>query len=124
MTLATMSFGNEPLIDRHVHSYLSDLLDPSDYRDLLRGAVAQLIDAAACLHRPLGEAELGALAHRIKGSLGSMGLARLALVAAQVEGHCRQGLGDAQDGLWLRGTIAETRRALESLLKPSIPLRP
>ncbi len=122
MTLATMSFGNEPLIDRHVHHYLSELLGPSDYLDLLRSAVVQLIDATDCLHQPLGRAELAALAHRIKGSLGSMGLARLALIAAQVEGRCKQELDDAQNVLLLDSVILETRRVLESFLaQPLFP---
>ena len=122
MTLATMSFGNEPLIDRHAHHYLSELLGPSDYLELLRSAVVQLIDAADSLHQPLGRAELGALAHRIKGSMGSMGLARLALVAAQVEGRCKQDTNDAQNVLMLGGVIAETRRVLESFLaQPLFP---
>lgn len=119
-----MSFGNEPLIDRQVHSYLSDLLGPSDYRDLLRGAVARLIDASEYLQRIPGETELGALAHGIKGSLGSMGLVRLALVATQIEGRCRQGKGDTQDSPLFREVIAQTQRALENLLEISIPLRP
>ncbi|MHB8353436.1 MAG: Hpt domain-containing protein [Burkholderiales bacterium] len=117
-----MSLGNEPLIDRHVHSYLSDLLGPSDYRDLLRHAVVQLSETAACLCNPLGEAELGTLAHRIKGSLGSLGLVRLTLVAAQIEDRCRHRVLDAQDGLLFHGIVADSRVALENLLKPLPPL--
>jgi HPt (histidine-containing phosphotransfer) domain-containing protein len=119
-----MSIDNEPLIDRHVHTYLSDILGPSDYLDLLRGAVAQLIDAAAYLHRPFGEVELGALAHSIKGSLGSMGLMRLAQVAAQIEGRCKQGKYDVQDGPLFLCIITDTRRALENLLEPPTFLHP
>jgi len=117
-----MFLGNEPLIDRHVHSYLSDLLGPSDYRDLLRHAVAQLSETAARLRKPLAQAELGALAHRIKGSLGSLGLVRLTLVAAQIEGRCRQGIPDARDGLLFHGIVADSRLALERLLNPAAPL--
>ena len=117
-----MFLGNEPLIDRHVHSYLSDLLGPSDYRDLLRHAVAQLSETAAHLRKPLAEAELGALAHRIKGSLGSLGLARLTMVAAQIEERCRQGIPDTQDSLLFHGIVTDSRLALEHLLNPVAPL--
>ena len=117
-----MSLSNEPLIDRHVHSYLSDLLGPSEYRDLLRHAVLQLSETAACLLKPLAQAELGALAHRIKGSLGSLGLVRLALVAAQIEGRCQHGIANARDGLLFHGIVADSRLALECLLNPAAPL--
>lgn len=117
-----MSLGNEPLIDRHVHSYLSDLLGPSDYRDLLQHAVAQLSETAACLRKPVQGAELGALAHRIKGSLGSLGLVRLTLITAQIEGRCQQGILDARDGLLFRDIVADSQLALEYLLNPAPPL--
>ncbi len=117
-----MSFGNEPLIDRQVHSYLSDILGPSDYRDLLRQAIAQLSETATCLRQPQGQSELGAIAHRIKGSLGSLGLLRLALIAAQIEGRCRRGGSDACDGLLFYDIVADSRLALEHLLNSSTPL--
>ncbi len=112
-----MSFSNVPLIDQEVHSYLSDLLEPSDYRDLLAQAAAQLLEIAARLRESLGQEELGRLAHRSKGSLGSLGLARLAFVAAQIESRCDRGSAALEDASLFHGIVADSMKALERLLR-------
>ncbi len=113
-----MSYSNVPLIDQQVLSYLSELLSPAEYRDLLSQAVTQLSETSSRLREPLRQKELRKLAHWIKGSLGTLGLARLASIAAQIEIHCCHETAGDLDVPMLRDIIADSYAALENLLSP------
>ena len=113
-----MSYSNVPLIDQQVLSHLSELLGFAEYRDLLGQTVIRLSDAASRLGEPLEQKDLRKLVHWIKGSLGTLGLARLASIAAQIEARCHQGTASDEDVPLLRDIIVDSHGALENLLNP------
>ncbi len=100
-----------PLLDRAQIDKMAAGLPPERFAGLLRRAVEGAERGAALLASlPEGSEEQRAEAHRLKGTMGSFGLARMGAIAAEIDAAVKA--GRAAPGAVERLAAAETRGAL------------
>jgi HPt (histidine-containing phosphotransfer) domain-containing protein len=108
---AVPSLGAEvPLLDRDMIAAVGDGMEPGVLAGFLREAVAEAERAHRALEGALGQPDtIGRVAHRLHGTAGSFGLARVGELAGAIEERVGRGEKVADLVETLGTAIAATR---------------
>jgi HPt (histidine-containing phosphotransfer) domain-containing protein len=107
---------NIPLINSALLSDLSLVIGPSELLLILDQARRQLVDAIARMNELHHPHRIEAAAHRLKGSLGSVGFDRLVGIASRIECDSSRAGSWQEDLDSFRQTLTDSLSALEVLL--------
>ncbi|WP_201172065.1 ATP-binding protein [Ramlibacter ginsenosidimutans] len=101
-----------PLLDERQVAAVRDIGSEQDFRMLMQAgmdAVERTVDEIAA---GVEAAVIAAAAHRLKGSAGMMGMARISALATALEEACASGEDLQRWRQWLPDSVRETRAAL------------